>query len=100
VVLFQNCFNGNQNNNEGYPEYLKTKLGSTLYTERQRPNYGKFYDSSRGKIGRHKLENRLEIMDNLEWVPANKSNNAIRLKLKGILISILTRFIFYFLNIN
>jgi len=63
---------------DGVPEYLKAKLEGTMHPERQRPNHGKFYDSSKGKIGRHRPENWLERIDNLEWI----SNNSIRLMLK------------------
>jgi len=67
---------------DGFLKYLKSKLETTFYTECRRPNQGKFYDSSRGKVVRHKLENRLDMIDNLDWMPATKSNNAIRLMLK------------------
>jgi len=51
---------------DGYPVYLKSKLQTTLYTDGRKRNHGKFYDGSKGKIGRDKVEKRLEVMDNIE----------------------------------
>jgi len=69
-----------------YPVYLCENLERTFYTERRRPTVGKFYDASRGKKGRHKLENRLQMMDNISWLqPTNGndlSNDSIRRLLK------------------
>jgi len=67
-----------------YPKYLVESLEKTYYNERRRPNEGKFYDASKGKVGRHKLENRLEMMDGLKWVSTTGplTNDAIRKLLK------------------
>jgi len=62
--------------------YLNENLEKTFYTERRRPTIGKFFDASRGKKGRDKLENQLQMMDGINWLQTTNdnelSNDAIR----------------------
>jgi len=51
---------------DGYPVYLREQLEKICYTKPCRPNRPKFYEGSEGKIGWDKLENRLDVMDNIE----------------------------------
>jgi len=68
---------------DGYPVYLKEQLEKTCYTERRQPHKPRFYDASKGKIGRHKIENRLDVMDNIGWnTTGPNSDDAIRTMLK------------------
>jgi len=50
-----------------YPKRLEATLRSQLYHNARTPLKGKIYDSSRGKIGRHRLANRLDDLTDLEW---------------------------------
>jgi len=38
---------------DGYP--LKENLDKVFYNERRKPNEGKYYDASKGKVEQHKL---------------------------------------------
>jgi len=68
---------------DGYPVYLSDQLEKTCYTERPQSHKPRFYDASKGKIGRHKLENRLDVMDNIGWKTTGpSSDDAIRTMLK------------------
>jgi len=67
---------------DGYPKYINTQLHTTLYTERRKPLMGKFYDNSRGKIGKHRIELRLK---DFEWLGLALSNDAIRARLMSYL---------------
>jgi len=40
-----------------YPVHLHEKLKETMYTTRRKPLIGRFYDNSKGKIGKQSLEN-------------------------------------------
>jgi len=68
-----------------YPKYLYDQLRTTLYTERRKPLIGKFYDNSKGKVGKHRLECRLTALKDLEWYGLELSNDAIRTSLKKFL---------------
>jgi len=66
-----------------YPVYLREQLEKTRYTKRRQPYRPKFYDGLNGKIGRHKLENRLNVMDDIDWLTTGlTSDDAIRSMLK------------------
>jgi len=60
--------------------YIKTQ--NTLYTLRRQPTLTRFFDSSRVKVGRHKLQNRLQMMDNIPWRERDLSDENIRTLLK------------------
>jgi len=66
------------------PIHLYKHLTSNLYFERRRPSNGKFYDTSAGKIGRHKFHNRLESLSMMDqhWHGKDLSNDAICVTLK------------------
>jgi len=68
-----------------YPKYLYDQLSTTLYTESRKPLIGKFYDNSKGKVGKHRLECRLTALKDLEWYGLELSNDAIRTSLKKFL---------------
>jgi len=55
-----------------------------FYTEPRKPNHGRFFDNSQGKIGKHRLQNRLEFMTELgPWLnDPNIGNDALRRMLK------------------
>jgi len=44
---------------DGGPSYLSEEIKSTMYTTCRKPNTPRFYDNSKGKIGLHRLSNRL-----------------------------------------
>jgi len=69
------------------PAPLHNHLMQNLYLERRKPFNGRFYDTSRGKIGRHKLHNRLETLTHLDrpWHEMNLTDAAIRTMLKDYL---------------
>ena len=69
-------------NNE--PAFLTNCLRSTLYTERRHPHQGKFYDNSKGKVGRQKLNNGLIHMAAIKfnWLGMDLGDAAIRNSLK------------------
>jgi len=69
------------------PFQLFNHLNENLYIQRRKPNNGRFYDTSAGKIGRHKFQNRLETLTNLDrpWHELDLSDNLIRIILKKTL---------------
>jgi len=70
---------------DGYPRYMNSQLKTTLCTERRKPLMGKFYDNSRGKIGKHRIESRLNDQKDFDWLGLTLSNDAIRIRLKSYL---------------
>jgi len=66
------------------PLNLYIGIMANFYTEPRKPNHGKFFDNSQGKIGKHRLENRLEFMTELgPWLDdPNIGNDALRRMLK------------------
>ncbi len=66
------------------PSYLVNNLRTTLYFERRSPHIGKFYDNSKGKIGRQKLCNGLQHMAAIRfnWLGLQLGNATIRSSLK------------------
>jgi len=65
------------------PNYLHETIQETLYTTRRQPDRAKFYDNSRGKIGKHRLSNRLMTMNDLPaWMDKMMTDDAIRIFLK------------------
>jgi len=70
---------------DGYPQYINTQLHTTLYTERRKPLMGKLYDNSRGKIGKHRIESRLNDLKDFEWLGLTLSNGVIWTRLKSYL---------------
>lgn len=65
------------------PTLLYNHLNENLYIQRRRPFNGRFYDTSAGKLGRHKLHIRLETLKKLEppWHEQETSDNLIRIVL-------------------
>jgi len=66
------------------PIHLYEHLTLNLYFERRRPFNGKFYNTSAGKIGRHKFHNRLESLSMIDqpWHGKDLSDDAICVMLK------------------
>jgi len=64
------------------PEYLYENLKTTCYQTRRMPQAGRFFDNSKGKIGKHRLGSRLAMMDGLQWYDKNWNNDQIRIRLK------------------
>jgi len=66
------------------PKYLYETLMRTFYTERRSPGLAKFYDNSKGKIGRQRFGNNLHFLAAIQtdWLDKNMSNDAIRILLK------------------
>jgi len=51
------------------PTYLPEIIQETIYTTRRQPNSAKFYDNSKGKVGKHCLCIRLTGMNGLpNWL--------------------------------
>jgi len=68
---------------DGSPRYLSEEVRKTMYTTRRKPTTPRFYDNSKGKIGLHRLSNRLECLNVLEnWLETDLGNHAIRTMLK------------------
>ena len=66
------------------PTYLLGTLRETIFTERRKPLNGKFYNNSKGKIGKQRIQNRIGFMNGIkdEWMMGNISDNEIRQLLK------------------
>jgi len=66
------------------PFYLYLCLNETLYTVRRKPLIGRFFDNSKGKVGKQKICNKLRFMDSLntDWIGKDISNDALRRMLK------------------
>jgi len=68
------------------PTYLYEMLHETIHTTRRQPTKARFYDNSKGKIGKHRLCNRLQGMNDLpEWLNLDMTDDAIRRLLKKAL---------------
>jgi len=67
------------------PLNLYAGLMENFYTEPRRPNHGRYFDNSRGKIGKHRLQNRMDFMSELgPWLTdPNIENDQIRRLLKN-----------------
>lgn len=66
------------------PFYLYHYLAQTIYTTRRKPLIGLFYDNSKGKIGRQKINNKLVCMRTISkgWIDINYSKDSLRTMLK------------------
>jgi len=71
----------------GSPKTIYNMLWENLYTERRKPNKGRFYDNSSGKVGLHELKNRLNFSCDLDfdWLDLDLSNDAMQIKLNKFL---------------
>ena len=69
------------------PIRLHDHLVQTIYSERRNPGVWKFYDSSRVRIGKHAIGNRLkEIFDEInEPITFKETDGMLRTKLKRLL---------------
>jgi len=68
------------------PSFIFDTIMETHYTERRRADLAKFYDNSRGKVGKHRLCNRLSNLDNLPgWYGKDLNDHEIRIMLKDYL---------------
>ncbi len=68
------------------PSGLHTILNETLYEEKRHPGLGKFYDNSKGKIGKQKLGNNIQFMSAIKspWNGENWNDDKIRIELKKV----------------
>jgi len=65
------------------PEYLSLIIINSFYTERRKPGVAKFFDNSKGKVGKHRLGNRPTEMGGLpEWHDKALTDHQIRTLLK------------------
>jgi len=65
------------------PQYLYNLVMETFYIERRKPDLAKFYDNSRGKIGKHRLCNRLTNLSSIPgWYGMDLNDHEIRTTLK------------------
>jgi hypothetical protein len=66
------------------PHGLHDLLSKTYYEERRHVGLGKFYDNSKGKVGRLKFGNNLQFMSALKtpWSGENWNDDKIRIELK------------------
>jgi len=68
---------------DGSPNYLHEVLNETIYTTRRQPDKAKFYDNSRGKVGKHRLCNRLTKLNDLPpWLERPMTGDGLRVFLK------------------
>lgn len=66
------------------PGFLCDEIKLTLFTTRRQPDKARFYNNSRGKVGLHRLSNRLTIMNGLSsWLNKDLTDDAIRRLLKS-----------------
>jgi len=69
------------NTSPQYPLFLPT-----LHTQRRALHQGRFYDNSKGKVERHRIGNRIALMNDLkfDWLNLENdlTNNAIKIELK------------------
>ena len=74
------------------PTNLYYYLQETIYTERQKPGFGKFFNNSKGKIGRQKVGNNLFFMAAIQdnWYKRDLSDDQIRTLLKRTFFGYLT----------
>jgi hypothetical protein len=74
---------------DGLPSELSATLHETLYEERRRPGFGKFYDNSKGKIGRQKFGNNIHFMTAIKepWLGTGLQDASIRRILKSTFFS-------------
>ena len=74
------------------PTKLYKILSKTLYMERRHPLLGKFYNNSRGKIGRHKFGNNMEYMAAIRenWNGLELNNDKIRILFKRTFFNYIT----------
>ena len=78
------------------PTNLVNFLRETMYTEQRFPDTAKFYDNSRGKIGKQTLGNNLEFMQGIKdnWLRQDLDNHKIQRILKK------TFFWIFFIDLN
>jgi len=68
---------------DGSPTYLHEVINETIYTTRRQPERAKFYDNSRGKVGKHRLGNRLAKMNDLPpWLEQPMTDDGLRVFLR------------------
>lgn len=74
------------------PIILYDLLNETFNTEKRAPGLGKFYDNSRGKIGRQKFGYNLGFMAAImdDWNGLDLSNDCIHIILKKTFLNNLT----------
>ncbi len=74
------------------PLILYDQLQETLYTERRYPGRGRFYDNSKGKVGKQKLGNNLLFLAAIQedWYGLDLTDDRIRTLLKYTYFNYLT----------
>jgi len=72
---------------DGSPQLLNEEICRNLYTQRRSVNRGRFFDNSKGKVGRHRLGNRITFMNDLDfdWLNVRINDDRIRIELKRFL---------------
>jgi len=70
------------NNNEPY--HLNQLLHGSLYVTRRKPSMGNFYDNSKGKVSKQKLNCKLKCIRKVkfDWLRLNINDNRLRILLK------------------
>jgi hypothetical protein len=76
---------------EEKPVQLFCTVKETLYEKKRKPGLGRFFDNSRGKIGRQKFGNNLNFIDAITepWLGMSLSDDQIRRLLKRTYFSYL-----------
>jgi len=72
---------------DGSPQLLNEEVSRNLYTQRRSVNRERFFDNSKGKVGRHRLRNRITFMNDLDfdWLNVRINDDRIRIELKRFL---------------
>jgi len=66
--------------NQDSPSYLSKIIRSAIYNTRRKPLIGRFFDNSKGKIGKQSLESRLNLMDAVKFDCIGKEMTDDRLR--------------------
>jgi len=66
-------------NTDDSPQYLKQTLLETIFTTRRNPRKGRFFNNTKGKIGKQRISNRLKFMDEIkdDWLGIDTMTGAL-----------------------
>jgi len=71
VECLWNCISSHKNTKNWHTKNLHSTILENFYTERRKPNKGRFYNNASGKVILHKLKNRLKLVCDLDFEKLN-----------------------------